>query len=143
MNVAFVGQGKKRLAPSAATGGDVPSYLVVTANVLLFVAETAEELRRQMTLLGRRLFVRGENRVDPLLMDRGQHPPRAGLGQRVRLRLRRLDRFADLAPGMAKRPGNLPNAHPVPVCTTYPAVAQYIYFGGHCWVRFLRRPASR
>ena len=42
-----------------------------------------------MTLLGRRLFVRGENRVDPLLMDLGQHPPRAGPAERVRLGLRR------------------------------------------------------
>lgn len=122
----LVGERQERLAPSAATGGDVPSHLVVASPVRLFIPQPPIKLRRQMTLLGRRLFVRGENRVDPLLMDRGQHPPRAGLGQRVRLRLRRLERFADLTPGMAKRPGNLPNTHPVPVRTTYPTVVFHL-----------------
>jgi hypothetical protein len=44
----------------------------------------------------------------------------------VRIRVRRLERFADLAPGMAEGPGDLPNAHPVPVRTTYPAVVFHL-----------------
>ena len=52
--------------------------------------------------------VRDDNRVDPLSMDLGQHPPRAGLGQRVRLRLRRLEALCGSCVGNGRRSGRSP-----------------------------------
>ena len=106
--------------------GHVPPHLVIAADVLLFVSQPPEELRRRVTLLARRLFVRGENRIDPLLVHFGQHPPRSRQRERVRPRLRLRERLADLPSRMPKRPGDLPNAHPIAMSTTYPAVILHL-----------------
>ena len=79
-----------------------------------------------MTLLARRLFVRTENRLDPSLVHFGQHPPRSRQQERIRLRLRLREHRADLPPRMPKRPGDLSNAHPVAMSTTYPAVILHL-----------------
>ena len=136
----LVGERQERLAPPAAPRSDVSPHLVVAAEVTFFIPQPTKKLRRQMTLLGRRLLVRGQNRVDPLLVDFGQHPPRTRPAERVRLGFRRLKRLPDLSPGMAEGPGNLANAHPIPVCTTYPAVVFHLQ---HPRLRFARRPSLK
>ena len=122
----LVRQREKRFALAAPRRGHVPPHLVVAADVLLFVSQPPEEMRRRVTLLARRLFVRGENRIDPLLVRLGEHPPRSRQRQRVRPRLRLRQRLADLPSRMPKRPGDLPNAHSIAMSTTYPAVILHL-----------------
>jgi hypothetical protein len=118
----LVRQRQECFALSSPPRGHVPPHLVVAADVLLFVSQPPEELRRCVTLLARRLFICGENRVDPLLVRLGQHPPRSGLRERVRPWLRLRERLANLPSRMPKRAGDLPNAHAIAMSTTYPAV---------------------
>ena len=73
----LVRQREERFALAAPLRGHVPPHLVIAADVLLFVSQSSEEMRRCMTLLARRLFVRSQNRINPVLMYFGQHPPRA------------------------------------------------------------------
>lgn len=122
----LVRQREKRFTLTAPLHGHVPSYLVVAAEVLLFVSQPPEELRRRVTLLARRLLVRGENRIDPSLVRLGQHPTRSRQRERVRLRLRLQERLADLPSRMPKRAGDLANAHSIAMSTTYPAVILHL-----------------
>lgn len=122
----LVRQGKKRFASPTPLRGHVSPHLVVAADVLLFVPQPPEELRRRVTLLARRLLIFDENRVDPLLVRLGEHPPRSRQQERVRPRLRLPKRLADLPSRMPKRPGDLPNAHSIAMSTTYPAVILHL-----------------
>jgi hypothetical protein len=122
----LVRQREERFSLAAPLRGHVPPHLVIAANVLLFVSQPPEEMRRCMTLLARRLFVRSENRINPALMYFGEHPPRARQQERVRPRLRLRQHRADLPPRMSKRAGDLPNAHPIAMGTTYPAVILHL-----------------
>ncbi len=70
----LVRQREKRFALSAPRRGHVSPHLVIAADILLFVSQPPEELRRRVTLLARRLLIFDENRVDPLLVRFGEHP---------------------------------------------------------------------
>jgi len=100
---------------------DIAPHGVVAALIPL-ASQTPEDLHHRMTLLRRRLLVRGEDLVDPLQIP-GQRAVMLPLPWGIPLRLAvAAQNLTDLPPRMMKPPGDLADTHPIAMRPTNPSV---------------------
>jgi len=109
-----MGQGDEGLASIPAMLANVPPDLVIAAEIALFIAKTPIELGRGVTLFAGGLLIGGQDLIDQCPV-RAQPGCRPSFEQCIRTRFALLEHLANLPPGMAVPPGDLPNAHPIPV----------------------------
>jgi len=132
-------QRDKRLALGPTDLADIAPDLVVAAQVALLISELAIELRRRVLLLTGGLLILRQDLLDPCLV-RTQPRGRSLLLQRVRAGLALLQHLPDLSPGMVEPPGDLPNAHPVPMRNSDPAI---IFHRQHPFFSVIRGPCQK
>lgn len=97
---------------------------LVAAQVAVFGLQTPIQLACRMPLLPRRLLVRRHNRVDDRLV-RIEHRGRR-IEPQIRPRLRSRDDLPNLAPRVPKPPGQLANAHSIPMRTTHTSILVHL-----------------
>ncbi len=114
-------QRQERLTPIPHPLAHIPPHLVVTAAVAVLIPQPTIQLRHRMLLLTRGLLVLGQDLLDQPLV-RTQPRGRTILPQRVRTRLALGQHLPNLPTRMVEPPGDLPNAHPVPMRDSDPAV---------------------
>jgi len=114
-------QRNERLPLVRTVGGDIPLHLGIAALVPLLSLQPPVDPRCRVPLLGRLLFIRLQDLIDPGLK-------RAQLGSRIRLapaiwpRFRALQNLPNLLPRMMVQLGQAPDAHPFPVGLSNPRV---------------------
>jgi len=102
----------KRLDVQALHFANVAAHGIVAAQVTVLVAQPLEDATVGMPLLGRRLFIIGENLLDDVMKAAELGRPRFA-GPSKRLRLWVGQNFANLASRMVKSAGDGVNAHAV------------------------------
>jgi hypothetical protein len=109
-----MGQWDEGLSFGPAHPADVTADLVVATRVAVFASQATIELRRRVLLLARGLLILRQNLLDQRLV-RTQPWSRSVPLEGVRMRFTLLQHLPDLTPRMTEPPGNLPNAHPIPM----------------------------
>ena len=102
-------------------GGDIPLHLGIAALVPLLSLQPPVDPRCRMPLLGRLLFIRLQDLIDPGLKW-AQLGSRIRLAPAIRPRLRALQNLPNLLPRMMVHLGQTPDAHPFPVGLSNPRV---------------------
>jgi hypothetical protein len=114
-------QGNEGLTLSSVVLGQITPDLVVATHVAVLISQTPIELGARVPLLTRGLLILGQDLFDQRL-ERTQPGGRPILLQGIGTRLSLLQNLPDLTPGIPKTPGDLPNAHPVTMGDSDPAI---------------------